>query len=195
MYFFAKHNKLVILQAFNPFFLHQLLYFSNSFILTSQFFNIWSQYVTFDYILGHIVLICQLFWSYFLNFFCFFVKIISRGSQIMKNLRILRETNRLTQREFAEKLNIAKTTLCYYEQGKISPSIDTLNKIADFFGCSVDYLVGHETQSILHLDSFTPAQQNIINQIKDLDDHELAILEGFLFRLQQEKANPWLNKK
>lgn len=113
----------------------------------------------------------------------------------MKNLRILRETNKLTQREFAEKLDIAKTTLCYYEQGKISPSIDTLNKIADFFGCSVDYLVGHETQAILHLDSFTPAQQNIISQIKELDDHELAILEGFLFRLQQEKANPWLKKK
>lgn len=113
----------------------------------------------------------------------------------MKNLKKLRLERNMTQEDVAKIINKTAVAYGYYESGRSEPSLDLLLKLADFFGCSVDYLVGHETQSILHLDSFTPTQQNIISQIKELDDHELAILEGFLFRLQQEKANPWLNKK
>ena len=113
----------------------------------------------------------------------------------MKNLKKLRLERNLTQEDVSKIINKSAVAYGYYESGRSEPPIDLLLKLADFFGCSVDYLIGHQTKELLHLDSFTPAQQNIISQIKELDDHELAILEGFLFRLQQEKANPWLNRK
>ncbi len=98
----------------------------------------------------------------------------------MDNLKILRRNLNLTQRECAQALNIAKTTFCYYEQDKISPSIEMLNKMADYFGCSIDYLLGHQTKNVLHLDSFTPLQRQIISYIQKLNDDQLNVLKGTL---------------
>ena len=96
----------------------------------------------------------------------------------MKNLKMLREQKKITQRLCAQDLGIAKTTLCYYEQGKISPSIETLKKIADYFGCSVDYLIGHQTQSVLYLDNFTDSQRTLISMIGRLNEDQTNNLIG-----------------
>lgn len=60
----------------------------------------------------------------------------------MENLRALRKASGLTQIELCEKLNIAQATLWGYETGAHEPDIDTILKIADYFGVSIDYLFG-----------------------------------------------------
>ncbi len=101
----------------------------------------------------------------------------------MENLRTLRENANLTQRDFAKILDISKTTLCYYEQGKISPSVEMLVKIADYFDVSIDYLIGHQTQNIVHIDSYTENQQKAISLMKKLSDDEMLVLLGYLARI------------
>ena len=113
----------------------------------------------------------------------------------MKNLRLLRKQNNLTQRECAAALSMPKTTYCYYEQGKISPSMETLLKIADHFNCSIDYLLGHETQGILHLDSFTESQQKAISLIKKLDEDQMLLLLGYLARMTDTPLNEIISQK
>lgn len=113
----------------------------------------------------------------------------------MKNLRKLREEEGLTQRQFAEKMQLAKTTIVFYEQGKISPSVDTMLKMADFFGVSVDYLLGHETAQIVHLDSYTENQQKAIELMKKLNDDEMLILLGYLASLTNTPLEEVAQKK
>lgn len=61
----------------------------------------------------------------------------------MKNRLIgLRKEKKMTQREVADKLGIARTTYSGYENGSREPDNDTLQKLADFFGCTLDYLLG-----------------------------------------------------
>ena len=98
----------------------------------------------------------------------------------MENLKILRNQRGLTQAEVASFLNISKQTYCHYEKNRYEPDISTLIKIADFFDCSVDYLIEHKTQKILHLDSFTSLQQEIIGYIQKLDDNQLNVVKGTL---------------
>lgn len=57
-------------------------------------------------------------------------------------LRNLRSEMKLTQKELAEKLNMQNTAISKYELGEREPDIENLNKIAEFFGCSTDYLLG-----------------------------------------------------
>lgn len=112
----------------------------------------------------------------------------------MKNLRLIRELNNMTQRDCATALSMPKTTFCYYEQGKVSPSMDTLIKIADYFNCSIDYLLGHETPGILHLDSFTPTQQKLIELIKQLNPDQTLQTVGYcsaLLKTSTELPRPW----
>ena len=59
-----------------------------------------------------------------------------------RNLRYLRHEREMTLRELSEALGIGKSTLCDYENAKADPTLTTLKKIADYFGVSVDWLVG-----------------------------------------------------
>jgi transcriptional regulator with XRE-family HTH domain len=63
----------------------------------------------------------------------------------MDKMRMLRKEAGLTQKELGERLSLAEATVSHYELGLRSPDNEKLNDIADFFGCSVDYLLGRTT--------------------------------------------------
>ncbi len=63
-------------------------------------------------------------------------------SDFPSRLRALREEKDMLQRELAEKLNLSRIAITHYEKGNRFPEWDTLKKIADFFGVTVDYLLG-----------------------------------------------------
>lgn len=59
---------------------------------------------------------------------------------ILKQLRI---DNCLSQQELADALEIGRSTLANYEQGKRNPDYETLKQITDFFNVDADYLLGN----------------------------------------------------
>lgn len=59
-----------------------------------------------------------------------------------KKLNSLRKELHLRQEDMAKHLGIARTTYAMYEQGNREPDYNTLQKLADFFNVSVDYLLG-----------------------------------------------------
>lgn len=74
-------------------------------------------------------------------------------------IRYLMEKHNIKQRDICEALGVGQSTMSQYVTGKREPDIITLVKIADYFGVSVDYLIGHETAA----DSYTPpAPGNIV---------------------------------
>ena len=60
------------------------------------------------------------------------------------NLRIrdLREDNDYPQKTVADVLSVHQTTYSSYELGKLEIPLEALEKLADFYGVSVDYLLG-----------------------------------------------------
>ena len=60
-------------------------------------------------------------------------------SEILKDLR---KEKGLTQKELSEKLKIGQATVACYENGDREPHIYSLIAYANFFECSVDYLLG-----------------------------------------------------
>ena len=57
-------------------------------------------------------------------------------------LRDLREDRDLKQAALAAHLQIHQTTYSDYELGKLNIPITVLHKLADFYGTSIDYLLG-----------------------------------------------------
>lgn len=62
----------------------------------------------------------------------------------MLRISEIRKEKGVSQKDLAKILNVSPGNLCEWEKGRIEPNIFTLNKLADFFGCSIDYLVGRE---------------------------------------------------
>ncbi len=59
-----------------------------------------------------------------------------------ENIRSLRIDNGYTQKQIAAYLGISQNTYSQYELGVLNYSVETLEKLADFYGVSVDYLLG-----------------------------------------------------
>jgi len=59
-----------------------------------------------------------------------------------ERLKELRKNKKLTQKEVAEKIGVARTTYAMYEQNRREPDNETFQKIADFFNVTTDYLLG-----------------------------------------------------
>lgn len=58
------------------------------------------------------------------------------------NLKKLREAKGLTKKQTAAELGISERAYLTYEYGERDPKLDTLQKLADFYGVSTDYLLG-----------------------------------------------------
>ena len=59
-------------------------------------------------------------------------------------LKELRKNTKKSQEDVAKFLNVARTTYIGYEQETSEPTIDTLCKLADYYGVSMDYLIGRD---------------------------------------------------
>jgi len=61
-----------------------------------------------------------------------------------QHLKKLREDENLTQEQLALKLNVSRSAIAKWEQGKGMPSLDLLKSLALFFHTSIDALLGEE---------------------------------------------------
>ena len=62
----------------------------------------------------------------------------------MNRLKQLRIKKNIKQQDLAKALNVTKQSVSNWENGKRLPNIEILILLADFYNCSLDYLVGRE---------------------------------------------------
>lgn len=61
---------------------------------------------------------------------------------VSERLKALRKEHKLSQKEVGKILGISESGYGYYEQGRNEPSIDMINKLADRYNVTADYLLG-----------------------------------------------------
>lgn len=67
---------------------------------------------------------------------------------IYKNMAELRKQQGLTQGEVAEILGITRQQYQLYESGKREILLHLMIELADYYGVSMDYLVGREAEDM-----------------------------------------------
>ena len=104
-----------------------------------------------------------------------------------ERLRYLIDCEEIKLKDLAPKLCLSASTLSNYAQGIREPDYDTLRRIADYFGVSIDYLLGHETpavdderQLLTCYRSFTPSQKRFL-----LD--QAALIKRYKIRLTTDR--------
>ena len=56
---------------------------------------------------------------------------------IANNLVFLRRSNNLTQQELASKINYSDNAISRWERAEVTPTVETLAIVANFYGVSV----------------------------------------------------------
>jgi len=60
------------------------------------------------------------------------------------NLPALRKSKGITQEQPSKELSVSRVTLARWESGRFQPSLDYIIKLAEYFGVSIDDLVGYK---------------------------------------------------
>ena len=74
--------------------------------------------------------------------FTFMLYLEVMSEMFSARLKELRKSRGLTQEQLAAIIGVERSSVGKYESRPIIPSSEILNKLADYFGVSVDYLLG-----------------------------------------------------
>ena len=79
-----------------------------------------------------------------------------------KRLKELRKDKGLTQQQLGDMVGVTKVSICCYENGTRTPTLDTLIGLADTLNTSLTYLLGADTVAVDEEN-----KQSTINLAKD----------------------------
>ncbi len=90
-----------------------------------------------------------------------------------EKLKMLRNGQKLTQQQLADRLGVAKSVVSYYESGERFPSYDVLIKIAWNFHTSTDYLLDVKRDRMI--------------DVSGLSEEEIAVVTAMVQLLKAKK--------
>lgn len=111
------------------------------------------------------------------------------GEQLEK----LRKAQHMTQEEMGEKFGICASTLSNYERGVHQPDLEFIDKVADYFHVSIDYMFGKtsfyapiDELNVLLSDSITVG--DFLNIVLEYDHPHLEQLLSYMDYLSSRYA-------
>ena len=94
-----------------------------------------------------------------------------------KRLKELRITKGLTQTELGDILGVSKSSICCYENGSRTPTLETIIDLIHLFGVSADYLLGNDT---------------MIKVVENNDVHYASLTKEEIMFLEELKKNKFV---
>ncbi|HDR7601542.1 TPA: helix-turn-helix transcriptional regulator [Bacillus mycoides] len=94
---------------------------------------------------------------------------------IGEKIKELRKNSKITQEQLGNAIGVSKMAISYFEKGKKSPGRESLEKIADYFNVTTDYLLGRSEDPELNEEenkTVTEEGKNIMTLIESLPEDE-----------------------
>ena len=111
-----------------------------------------------------------------------------------KRIKALRKAANITQEELAKQLFLSRSCIANYEVNKRNPDIVIVQRVADHFNVTLDYLMGSEDRDAVEKD-LQVYESEISKYLTDeghLDisnlspKQRIALFEYFLFLIEKE---------
>ena len=90
-------------------------------------------------------------------------------------IRIVRKSNKMSQVDFAESLNVTKQAVSNWENNNVQPSADIVKTIALKYGVSADFLLELDDRLIIYSDKQLPI--HIVTRIQNFIKDIIALIE------------------
>lgn len=101
----------------------------------------------------------------------------------MTRVRELREAKGIQQKELAIDLNVSQPTISDWESGRKVPSAKSTQKLADYFGVTIDYLLGRTDQKEklpTESEELSSAELELVNAYRDAPANVQAAIRTLL---------------
>lgn len=106
----------------------------------------------------------------------------------MYRLKELRQSCGLTQKQVAHMLHITRSAYAQYESGTHQPSLDVMERLADFYHVNLEYICGRSdySPSLIFLQNH---HKELIDAISNLNEIDLHVFLYLFHRIQQKEIN------
>lgn len=110
-------------------------------------------------------------------------------SVLSDRLKLLREEKGVMQKEIANYLNITTSAYGFYEQDKRTPTPEMLSSLAEYFGTTVDYLIGRYDNKSSSISSKTSCNNTLFQKrLKELRAEKNMTQEDVANKLNLTKS-------
>lgn len=96
----------------------------------------------------------------------------------MIKVRELREAKGIQQKELAIDLGVSQPTISDWESGRKVPSARSTQKLADYFGVTIDYLLGRD-EEIVRPTPISEGESEQMSQHYKISDKEYCIILAY----------------
>lgn len=107
-----------------------------------------------------------------------------------EKLKELRKEKKISQSELASNLGRSQASYCDWEKNNTEPDIKTIIQLADFFGCSIDYLVDREDEDgtiVISGNQLSKDEKQLIDKLRALPDIKKKIAYKYIDFLSEEE--------
>ncbi len=104
----------------------------------------------------------------------------------MNRLKQLRLEKNLLQSDVAKEINVSSRAIGFYENNKRNMKPDIVIKLADYFGVSIDYLLGKT--DVRNINDINFANSGGID-VNGLDDEDIKELQKQIDYIKKLKGN------
>ena len=106
-------------------------------------------------------------------------------------IKRLRQEKNWSQDKLAQKIGVTRILIGKYERGQTVPSADTLQKLAEIFGVSIDYLLSDETKNLATVGIKDQSLLQYFEEIDQMNEEEKKavkfILEAVVLKHRMKK--------
>ena len=101
-----------------------------------------------------------------------------------ERLKQLRKEQNISQETLSHEIFVSQESISAYELGKHFPTLDILIKLSDYFGVSMDYLMGKDEHRFRSNDSsFDSFEEAIVANCRRLDAAHKMLLMKMSFEM------------
>ena len=105
-------------------------------------------------------------------------------SILSDNIKELLIERNLNNKSFASSIGLSAGTITNYIKNEMLPTVENLVKIADYFNCSIDYLLGKREDNT----------QTSLNECPPFSERLVYLRDYFNFSNQQIYSHPEISK-
>ncbi|MBF9659915.1 XRE family transcriptional regulator [Streptococcus pseudopneumoniae] len=112
----------------------------------------------------------------------------------MNRLKELRQEKKLSQKEIAKEMSISEKTLSRWENGESQIKPEKAQQLADYFGVSVGYLLGYESNPLERLESLVDELKEHKDLLGVLDWYTAFDLANDILAIASVEKARWLGR-
>lgn len=87
----------------------------------------------------------------------------------MNRIRTIRKAKGLTMKQLGLAVGAAESTVSHWETNQREPDIDTLNKLAEYFNVSIDFLIGRSFEMTIPVEKWHRSLQDDYSRANEFE--------------------------